>query len=419
MHIDSDDGDVSAALTRLRRTVRAAGGDVHRAMTIVARGGDLSVTVPADTDPEVRLLQLPAACLPDVEGTTIGVTDDTFTLVEANPRQSATGRAALDGLLDLYNACGKAAWWRTVCPWLALAADPGVLDGLAGLRAANPKTRAYQDKVAAGAWDSLLVDSFLGTRMFRLKPADRADAFGDTSGADASAAPTPVFMPFVECLNHHFDARPYQTTVDDDGVYRLWTHADRPYWNSQECFVLYTLLDPIDSLLFYGFVDESGPVLQSAPATLELPEDITITIEAGPWQLFQGDLPATLRDIRVFIPPTKARDGGHITLPWMLIPGAKTPWALRRMLRAFIYALRPDLPEARRREIVGNAETQLLAANHDALDLLATSVDQARADPPPAPPAGRDGALDAVEHAVGTARARLDAYAERLGIDPP
>ena len=419
MHIDSDDADVTAALERLRRVVLDAGGAFHEAMTVVVRGGDLSVTVPAETDPDSRLLQLPAASMPDLAATEIGVRDDAFSLLDADPNQGATARKALEGLLDLYNVCGKPAWWRATCPWLALAHDPDVRDRLTGLRAANPKVRAYTDLLAENAQDKLLADSFLGTRMFRLKPADRADAFGDTGGADPSAAPTPVFMPFVECLNHHFDARPYQTTVDDDGVYRLWTHADRPYWNSRECFVLYTLLDPIDSLLFYGFVDESGPVLHSAPATLALPEDITITVEAAPWQLFQGDLPASLQDIRVFIPPTKARDGGHITLPWLLIPGAKTPWALRRMLRAFIYALRPDLPEARRREVVGNAEMQLLAANHDALDLLAASVDQARAEPPPAPPAGRDAALDAVDHAVTTARARLDAYAERLGIAPP
>jgi hypothetical protein len=419
MQIDSDDPAVTEALTRLRRVVQDAGGAFNPAMTVLARGGDLSVMVPATTDPEVRLLQLPAACMPDLGATEVGVVEDAFTLSPPDPDQTATSSAAMAGLVDVYNACGKVAWWRATCPWLALARDPDVLGHLTALRAANPKTQAYQGKVAAGAWDSLLVDSFMGTRMFRLKPADRADAFGDSSAADSSAAPTPVFMPFVECLNHNFDARPYQTTVDGDGIYRLWTYADRPYWNSRECFVLYTLLDPIDSLLFYGFVDESGPVLHSAPATLDLPEDITITIEAGPWQLFQGDLPATLQDIRVFIPPTKARDGGHITLPWLLIPGAKTPWALRRTLRAFIYALRPDLPESRRREIVGNAEIQLLAANHDALDLLANAVAKARPDPPEDPPDGRDGALDAVDHAVTTARARLDAYAERLGIDPP
>lgn len=413
MRIDSDDPAVTAALTRLRETVQVGGGAFHPDMTVIARGGDLAVTVPPGTDSDERLIQVPAACLPDLDGIAIGLDGEALVVERDSSDQPATARAALDGLLELYNACNKAALWRAACPWLALARDPEVLAGLADLRAANPKVRAYRDMVGQGQWDELLVDSFLGTRMFRLKPAAESG-----SGADAGA-PTPVLLPIVECLNHHFDGRPYQTTVDDDGVYRLWAHADRPLWNSDECFVLYTLLDPVDSLLFYGFVDDSAPVLHSCPATLELPENITITVRAEPWSLHQGELPAMLQDIRVFVPPIAARDGQHVTLPWVLVPGAKTPWALRRMLRAYVYALRPDLADTSRREIVDAAEMQLLAANHDALDALADRVGAARDARPPDPPAGRDAALDSLDGALAGARQRLDAYAERLAIDPP
>ncbi len=412
MRIDADTAAAETALTELYQLVRAAGGAFRPDATVVVRDGAIRVT--AEGAPEGggdagRLLQVPTACLPALAPDGLGVDGESFVLAGERPNEPDTARTALDAMRTLYNACGKAAAWRVTSPWLTLARDPALLAALADLRAGNPKTDGYRALAERGAWDRLLVDSFLGTRLFRLPPAS-ADGQGDPASGE------PVLMPFIDFLNHDFRARPYGVTADADGVRRLWSQDDRPTPDGRECRVLYTVLDPLDSLLFYGFVDETAPVMRSAPVEIALPEDVRITVNAGASSAFRGELPATLEDVRLFVPPAQACEGAHLTLPWLLLPGPGSPWALRRVLRALIYALCPEMTETARRAAVASAEEQVLQGNRAALDRAGDALAAARTASPADPPAGRSAALDAVAHALARQRARLDAYCERLGL---
>ena len=413
MQIDSDDNEVTAALERLRALVLAEGGGFSPQMITRVRGGDLTVLADDDIEQDARLMQVPASCLGATEAFDLGERDGAFIVESEEASHPETARRAFRQMLTVYNACGKPAAWRASSPWFALSADPELLQCLTDLRRGAAKIQKFARMTSKNEWTRLLVDSFIGARVFQLRP-EAAEEGGD--GDSESGTAQSVLMPYVDFLNHDFRARPYSVTTDADGVRRLWTYADRPLEESRECLVRYTPLDPFDSLLLYGFVDTSSAIARSVPACLHLADGLTLEVDAAAGGLFKDKLPKQMQDIRMFIPNTKQRDGDYIKVSWMLFPGAGAPWALRRVLRAFIRALRPQIGQVALREAVEEGEAQLLEANYTALNKLTSCVAAARAAPPADAPPGRAASLDNVDYAIQVSRARLEAYAGRLGV---
>ncbi len=418
MRIDSDDPAVTDALAALRRTVLDDGGAFSPQLRIVARGGELTVEADPDADTEGRLMQVPVSCLPPSEAFEVTVVDGEFAVVRETETVPEPARTSFYRMLDVYNACGKAAAWRKASPWFALRADPAVLDALLDLRPDVPKVAKHRKLAEAGDDGELLVASFLGARVFNLRPraATQADAEQEPEISDRADG-RHVLMPVIDFLNHDFRARSYQITVDDDDVRRLWTYGDRPVAGSRECFVRYSPMDMLDAYLNYGFVDESVAMFRSVPVELALPDGTRIEVGARGGQAFQGKLPEFLEDARFFVPPIlDSRGAGHLSVARLVLPGPEAPRALRRVLGFLIATIRPNQGQAARRDAVLAAEAQVLRANRARFDDLVTRVAEARAQPPRHPPPGRAEALAAVDRLADRAKAYVDAYAHRMGL---
>lgn len=410
IELDTDDTAVSAALEDLAATVARHGGRAAPAARCRARNGEL--TIHADPAPgrNARLLEVPELCLPPVDAFAFDVRDDRFAIRRALRPLAASEQAAMEAMLAVYNACGKPAAWRRTSPWLALGADPGVLDRLVAGRSQIRHVQNLDRLRSEGATDELLLRHFLGARAYFLKAVS---ASRTTKARPASA----VLMPFIDFLNHHFAARPYQLTADAGRAERtLWTFGDQPGAGSTECFVHYNVIDRLDSYLSYGFLDESAPIVASIPLAIALPEGGTLVVQGEIGGAFSGQLPSGARDLRTFMPQIRGADAGRLSVQRLLIPGPDKPMALRRVLRMLLpKALGPTKPAALR-AAVESVERQVLRANLDYYEGVHSRASEALQHSPDAAPPGRRAALDTVQALAEAQRAHLAAYAAALKV---
>jgi hypothetical protein len=410
IELDTDDTAVRAALEDLAATVARHGGRAAAGARCCARNGALTIHAAPAPGRGERLLEVPELCLPPVDAFAFDVRQDRFAIRRTLRPVADSERAAMDAMLAVYNACGKPAAWRRISPWLALGADQPVLDRLAAGRSRIRHVQTLTRLQAEGATDELLLRHFLGARAYFLK------AVSATRAANARPA-SAVLMPFIDFLNHHFAARPYQLTADGGRAERtLWTFGDQPHAGSRECFVHYNVIDRLDSYLSYGFLDASAPIVASIPLDIALPTGGTLVVQGEVGGAFPGHLPSGARDLRVYMPQVRSDDGGRLSLQRLLIPGADKPMALRRVLRMLLpKALGPTKP-AGLRAAVESVECQVLQTNLDYYEELHRRASEALQKAPDAAPPGRSAALRTVQALAEAQRAHLAAYAETLKV---
>lgn len=425
MRVESDDSAITEILDRLRDVVLAEGGGFSKNIRAVIRDGDLSVRANAETPPRERAMSIPTQCLPPCDPFDLAVDGDRFVARQPDPDVPEPAKRCFHLMVELYNACGKPAFWRRTTPWLALRQDPELLDAMTETRAGAVKVEKLRELARTGAESDILVQTFLGSRIFRLQPPSPSetgtgvgedDGAQDISGSTATEDAKTVLMPFVDFLNHDLRAASYHVAKDDDGVRRLWTGAECAMPDSDECFVRYSLVDALETWMVYGFVDESAAFFTSVPLTIHLPEDQQIVVEAFGTTPFEGQLPPQMSDVRPYVPLVIGADEHGFSLSRLIIPGPQAPRALRRVLTFFLRRIGVRYSEAVLRHAVESAENQILRANRSVLDRLRAKLAEAHAAPPADPPAGRAEALTSLCRALDHFERRLDGYCDDLGL---
>jgi len=332
MQIDGT-GVVADQLAAFGARLRGQGAWFHPSLVIRVEGTELSMVSDAAFTDRRSLLRVPLSLMPVIEAASWSVrTEGADVLLQAapEPAASAAHRDMLSAMLDIYNATGKLSQWREESPWSALRAHPDILRQLYRARAHTPKAQTYHHLVQQGDADDLLVKTFLGSRAFNLSPDHRRMAgHGDV---DAGAT---VLMPVIDYFNHRFAAEGFSVhETPSPASMRVFGVPDP---DSGELFVRYNAYDPMDTYLFYGFVDTGAPWLGSIPLSLTVGDKI-LAVEARGGTV-KGALPPPLRDLRLFLPQVVRQDDLGITLNKLLIPGAAAPRALQRVLASFVSTL--------------------------------------------------------------------------------
>jgi hypothetical protein len=266
----------------------------------------------------------------------------------------ANHAAIMDLMLAVYNETGKLGWWQTVCPLLALKRYPEVRTHLVRSKMHTPKLQSHMQLLDAGEIDKLVVESFLGARVFNLNPK-----FLQELGYDESEQGQPVIMPLIDYFNHRFQAEGYTVQAKPaPASMRVFGVPDE----SGEVFVRYNLYDPVDTFLFYGFVDTHSPWLASVPRTLTLPDGRGLEI-LNTGGVMKGELPPALRDLRIYMPMIIKNDQEGVQLSKLLIPGPQAPRALQRILGFLVNHLCPKLSRQERLAWIERLESELLDFN--------------------------------------------------------
>jgi hypothetical protein len=238
---------------------------------------------------------------------------------------------------------------------IALAPWPGIQTLMFQAKAHAPKLEKYLNMQASGDIDQLIVNSFLGSRVFNLQPGILKE-LGYQNAAEGKA----VLMPVIDYFNHRFQAEGYsvQTTSPPPSM-RVFGIPDP---KTREVYVRYNLYDPMDTFLFYGFVDTLSPWLASIPMTLDLPDGRRLTV-LNTGGAVKKQLPPAVKDLRLYLPMVQDPDKEEVKVNKLLIPGSGAPRALQRVLAGLLQSLCKDLDRHQTLQWVNKLETAVLDTN--------------------------------------------------------
>lgn len=351
--IRGDDAKLVALIQALANRLEQQGARFHKGISIAVDNGNLSIFRTDSLTAEDVCFSVPVALMPSVSDFDITVDNDYLVATPKEGRVSCQRDVIMKLLIDIYNCAGKVQQWRKTFPFLALCNHPEILALFkAGFR--RPELNHYREFLDNGQTDKLMVESFLGSRMFKLGEIHR-------KCERLSEKQSYVLLPMIDFLNHHYAAYPYCFNEDDHKPsMQIHPKAGLP---GDELFVRYSLgLDAVNTYLIYGYVDESAPWLPSIATQISLDDGYIIQIE-GAGDVVQGKLPPNSQNLRIFLPRVVKKSANHIKLNKLIIPDPRSPRSLRRILSGIIHSSNTGWSDNLIQEQVLNAENQLLESN--------------------------------------------------------
>ena len=356
--IDSDDWELEALLRQLETLVRGEGADLHPALRVVSREGNLWIESDAQ-DGEV-LVRLPPESLIPIDEASLRLDGSAIRVEACSDKISAAQKALLDCMLAIYNQGNKLELHRGYSPWSAFCSSQELLDQLHFARKDAPKISEYHEMASQGDLDALLLQHYIASRTLR---------YGANQG-DPSGPFHRVLMPFIDFFNHHTAAPGFSR----DGA-ALEVRAGRSVPGSNECFVSYSRLDAMDSFLSYGFVDSSAAFMRSVPVHIRLRGVGEIEIQGRGAVTRKNPPPTPLADLKPLVPPFTKRGDAYFILGGLIIPGPQAILAMHRILAFVIQRfLAPNASQQQLVDMTDDSVEQVLVANEDYFAALADTL---------------------------------------------
>lgn len=377
------------SISDLQKIAVNLGGNFLPGLEFRVRDGNISVHAPRSATGPVVVMRVPVGMFPFLDDVSLPIRNNRFgvpSMIRALPPEAAD---TLHAVLALYNAADKLAAWRQTSPWFTLARHPEVLAQLLDARQPTAEQITYRRLLAAGDTDTLLRDSFLGTRKIAVSDRTLA-ALGRPASSGRVALP-----PLLDLLNHDPRADGYRSRFDG-GAPHMQVLA-RPNGATGEVCVHYTRLDLVQAYLSYGYVDPDPPLLDSVPFEIHV-QGRTLRVTAsgeGP----EAPQDPTLYRLRWHLPFID-RTGDGVSLSRLTIPGQQAPRALRRILAFVADALELQGPDHAR--AISQIEAALLERNRDYWE----DLQKAAAGLAPG---------HALHRLIDTALGHIAAYRETLG----
>ena len=333
----ADDRYTETALEKLVALLRNANAAMADGLVIKCLAGNLSIEGPA-VRRGAMLIRIPHDCLIPLKAFRFALAGDAIAVSSPHCTMEQVTVAITQAMFEIYNLSGKIAQHRRTSPWSLIASHPDLLSYI------TPPSRddfpfSARD-IKSGNEAKVTLASFLHSRLLSHKESERAK-------------PTPVLVPIIDCLNHHWKGEPYSYDRDRAVVMR---RSDALPGRGDECFASYGLHDAYDTWLTYGFVDEEVPFVRSVPTTLNIPATGAIGVGDAP-----DEVDRAAQDLQFYVPRILSRRGKRLRVGAVIIPGPQAPRSLRRALRAVIREL--GAPPRRHSALVRGAEEQILDAN--------------------------------------------------------
>lgn len=375
-HLQIPDHEVAKPVRELLRLLSHRGAWFSPDLVVYGHNGDLSIrSVRSHTDRR-SYIRVPLACMPLIEDFAVAFREDSFVCSPVNEDVANAHRDVMSLMFDVYNETKKAVWWSSFCPFIALQPWADVRSYLVDAKRHVPKVLKLQNLILANDFSTLMVESFLGARLFNLDAMYLNGSDGTESGQRY-----PVLLPLIDYFNHSLQAEGFTPhLLPSPPSMRVFGVPDE----TGEIFVRYNLYDPLDTLLFYGFVDVNAPWLASVPLALKLPDGRSLKVlNAG--GTAKKNLSQPVHDLRMYLPMVQHPDAEEILISKLLVPGPAAPRALQRVLAYLLQSLGPGLKRADLLQWVGRLEKELLERNLQWWEEL----DRLRRDVPEELPIGR------------------------------
>ena len=351
IEFECDNQDVERELVALYNQAMEHGACFNPGMKVISRQGNLGIASGLSTRLGDMLIGIPEPCLPPFEKFNLYVADDDICIRSYDRDLLNSHVKSFEHMINVFNYTKKIAHHRASSLWFAFSSVPTLVHTLARGRGGAPRIEKYLKYYHRGEIDALLLLSFLYTRILSLK----STYFGKR---------VPVLVPFIDLVNHNFQAQGFQRTKDGNtGLAQVHVNISKAMTGSNECFVRYGNFDSLDAYLVYNFVDDSAPFVRSIPLEMHLSSGLCLKSNATIAPAYKGPLPPNLRDLRTLMPRILGRGQNSIEVTHLVIPGGLAPYALRRVLAFLIGTVRPGMAPDVLWESVQESEAIIVAEN--------------------------------------------------------
>ena len=293
-----------------------------------------------------RYLDIPTSLMPCIDNYSFSIEGEKL-LCKSIDEKDEIREKLMYLMVDIYNQTDKIPFQKVSSPFYNLKENREFLNLLLISKQNNQKTEAYIKNIDEEDYDKLLIDTFLGTRIFNLKSTN-----GDLT----------ILMPMIDYFNHSFNAKGYQrvTENDRDALYVEST----PKENSSEPYVKYNNYDSLDTLLYYGFVDATSPFLFSIELTIALEDGRKIDVTTTNLSI-KKELPKALAPLRAVLPVIMQKDEKSVKVSRVAIPNKLYPVSLRKSIRVILSVINKEkeLSEAQIKKQVILIEKEIIKQN--------------------------------------------------------
>lgn len=247
---------------------------------------------------------------------------------------------------EIYNLTNKIELHQQWDPWISNAADKDFIYMLSYLNGNEEAAERRTASVKSTLSSEELINSFIGTRKINLPYRGQGALF---------------LMPIIDYLNHHADAKGYDSNNDNLTIY-----LSKSNQQTNECYVCYNSMDVVTSLFNYGFVDEQSELVKSQACTLTLPiGKIEISNNSKIGRLTQSFEPK-YKVVGKHLPDIYEVKRGKISVSHITIPCAKSQKRHLRLILSFIlgaWVQQKQLSSMQISEYVTELERQIIELN--------------------------------------------------------
>jgi hypothetical protein len=336
--IRSDNAAVKEILTLMAKKIIESGGFLHSGIEILCMDNIFTINSKLPADTNEKIIQIPNCCLPSVNDYTFRLKDKKIEIEGVKGGADKTQIEIMAMMLDIFS----------LTKFEEIYESTTFLDEI---EKKSPTIFSFlKEKIPeiATKKDTCKLNNFFKTRI--ISYADNND--GQRDG---------VIMPFMDALNHHNNAFPYDNSNDSSGIGIL---LSRPIKNSDECYVCYGPLAPLETFLGMGFYDEGADFLQSISAKIYFHENMRMSIFHKYFPADPEFIHPAIKDIGNFVPSSQCIGGTDIQLGHLFIPRKNKSISMRRIIELNIAKYFPFKKDRLTMEkMIAHIEEELLRIN--------------------------------------------------------
>jgi len=366
--ITGDNQEVVNIIKKLLHYTQEKGGFFHPCLNIVEQSGNLSIT--ATVDNKQKLISIPLTLMPLLSDFHLSLIGHKLICLNKKNQINPLAAPVMNMLVDIYNLTNKFEMWSKNFPITRLQQYDELLELIFMPYSMSPVIRHYAKLLNSGEQEQLILESFLGSRVFN---------FGKTllrkAGIKIKNQQEVGLLGIIDFLNHRSGVNGFFTSSSTNDI-AIETLADK---ETKEVFVEYNLEDPLKTLLIYGFVDLSSPWLFSVPVAIHLDTGRKVEIYYNHATAHKDSLPEKLHHLAKYLPNTIERTQSKLTLNMLTLPEKGKQKIFKVMLSYCLFGKSDlNISNIQLNEVL-QLEDILIQANMDFWRNLKTLIKQAKA----------------------------------------
>ncbi len=329
--IETDNPIIEKELQNITDLVSEGGGGIHSNLLIQCHDGDLRVSTKDHMANGKELIRLSKGVLLPSDQYDVSLLGNEFNV--SFPQTSALStlqRKLAEGMINLYTLTNKASIQKSFSFQLNMGPYPKIMDKLCEARLINKNILDNRKKIENGLkgkeLDTFLCDNFLHTRHLGYNDVEKSKS-------------VPILMPVVDFFNHHWSGARFNVSKSIRPG-DLIIGNSQPIPDNRECHAFYGVMDSLDSMLRYDFIDQYAPIVRSVPIELDLPNDKKIKVNSNTGAINLKKLTKDVADLDRYLPITDiSTDKNTLKVSHLIIPTNSSQLALRRVLQSLLTKL--------------------------------------------------------------------------------